>query len=480
MNLRFFSFLLLYTLLSCQNNDTDIHIHDRHIHSFNQIKNIADKKGPLTLILIDYHHDSAPGPADQNQDLSSFNWVGGLINLDLITEVYWISEKELIVPEINAKNKWLADSLSKDIIAQRDSKSSIIHTIDWLELNKLNLNTPFVISLDLDILSLGHSLKPDIFLEEILTYINNHNPELVTISLSAAYHTNPGDAWKWLTKCWSTLGKENRIYLEVGKEAPSPESLEELASWEKWSNIYVSANGEYSFAPGWDLWNYAPASLFNIWKSSPPLINNNKESKFFDSISNSLENILLIEKEYPPECILEMAISGIESIESSWNNIPDTEPYYESSSIPNGFAFRIIGQKGDRGCMAFYQGIDNFKEAIPLAALSAAFFDPRYEAVKINEWKELEIELSIFSKFNPMDSPLDFIPGWDTLILEKGEDRTLLQGSIAIERNLSRITFLESITRKAGLPPGEWKKENITFYKAPTTSVRFKTNINSR
>ena len=69
-----------------------------------------------------------------------------------------------------------------------------------------------------------------------------------------------------------------------------------------------------------------------------------------------------------------------------------------------------------------------------------------------------------------MSEAFDFCPGQDSLLLEFAENRTLLQGAVAMERNYSREDFLTRLSLKAGLGPYGWKKKDCVLYKAQSLS----------
>jgi AMMECR1 domain-containing protein len=58
-----------------------------------------------------------------------------------------------------------------------------------------------------------------------------------------------------------------------------------------------------------------------------------------------------------------------------------------------------------------------------------------------------------------------------SLILEDSDgEKTLLQATIALERNYTREEFLARLSNKAGLGLDGWKNNALHFYRAPTVT----------
>ena len=102
-----FIILSLTAFFSCSRGQTQIHIHDRHGLSYDYVKAYAQAHGPVTLVLLDYHHDiNFDSPV-----LTSYNWVGNLIEENYVNKVIWLSGKKLLLPNRNSRMAWLERSL---------------------------------------------------------------------------------------------------------------------------------------------------------------------------------------------------------------------------------------------------------------------------------------------------------------------------------------------------------------------------------
>lgn len=140
-----------------------------------------------------------------------------------------------------------------------------------------------------------------------------------------------------------------------------------------------------------------------------------------------------------------------------------------------GIAVRFINNGKDRGCLALYSGLDikNLKDAVKYCTTHACN-DPRYQKITCEEIPQLKINICIFSKWEKMESPYDFILEEESLIVENPDAaneetmRTLLQTAYGTERNFSKDDFLKALCKKAKLEEDAYKTKKLIFYKSRT------------
>ncbi len=109
-----------------------------------------------------------------------------------------------------------------------------------------------------------------------------------------------------------------------------------------------------------------------------------------------------------------------------------------------------------RGCVGYVLPVDSVYAAVAETARAAAFDDNRFYPVKLEEARELEIELSILSPPRPILADAVEI-GRHGLLISMGGRRGLLLPQVPVEHCWDRVTFLEQTCRKAGLPLDAWK-----------------------
>jgi AmmeMemoRadiSam system protein B/AmmeMemoRadiSam system protein A len=122
-------------------------------------------------------------------------------------------------------------------------------------------------------------------------------------------------------------------------------------------------------------------------------------------------------------------------------------------------AFVTLKKHGQlRGCIGYIQPIEPLYRAVISTAIKAAHYDRRFSPVKPSELDKLEIEVSVLSKPQPIDSYDKFIVGQHGIILEKDGRGAVFLPEVAVEHGWNREQTLSRLAKKAGLPPEAWKE----------------------
>jgi uncharacterized protein len=133
------------------------------------------------------------------------------------------------------------------------------------------------------------------------------------------------------------------------------------------------------------------------------------------------------------------------------------EPPTPHFAEPRG-AFTSLYLRGNlRGCVGYVLPISSVYRAVADTARAAAFEDPRFSPVSIEQARELQIELSILSPPQPI-APEEIEIGRHGLLISMGGYRGLLLPQVPVEHDWDRETFLQQTCRKAGLPSDAWLK----------------------
>ena len=448
-----FSFIpLIFT--SCKQT-SEIHIHDRHGLSYEYVKAYAEKKGPLTLVLLDYHHDILP----EIKEVTSVNWVGKLIEKDYVKKVVWLSGKKLLLPNRESRMAWLERSLKNAYPETADKMRKAVQLVDWYDLQDLKLAEPFVITLDFDVFTKDPGPVPEQFVEELCSWIQKQKPELITMCLSASYQPDLHKAWGWLNQFIENYKKPALWYLESGDFGEKEESRDDLA-----------AHRQRFFYSGAYLWQNAPDFLKKtLCKKEVRAGNKAAEEvlpfwndKKLEGLNKKFDDKKLAELAELSKKTMRDFFEGKDFDAPQQNILTDKETY--------GLAVRFRNSEEDRGCLSLYAGLlyEDIPEAVQYCA-KEALIDPRYRDIQPEEEAGLITNISVFADWQKMTSSLDFTPGLHSILLEDTDgEKTLLQAAIALERNYNREEFLARLSNKAGLGLEGWKKEGIRFYKADT------------
>lgn len=120
-----------------------------------------------------------------------------------------------------------------------------------------------------------------------------------------------------------------------------------------------------------------------------------------------------------------------------------------------------------RGCIGYAEPIYPLAEAILNAARSAAFSDPRFKPLTLEEFNEVKLEVSVLSV--PELIKGDYIKnikvGEDGLIIRGEFTSGLLLPQVATAYEWDAKQFLEHTCEKAGLDKDAWKEKDIQVYK---------------
>lgn len=128
-------------------------------------------------------------------------------------------------------------------------------------------------------------------------------------------------------------------------------------------------------------------------------------------------------------------------------------------SEPNDAAFRekrgifvslhIHGEL--RGCIGYILPYKSILDSVKEMAVAAAFRDPRFRPLKIDEFHELDIEISILGELVPVLRTEEILIGRDGLYVDHPGGSGLLLPQVAVECNWDVQEFLRNLERKAGL-----------------------------
>jgi len=124
--------------------------------------------------------------------------------------------------------------------------------------------------------------------------------------------------------------------------------------------------------------------------------------------------------------------------------------------------FVTLHLKGElRGCIGALEAYQPLINDVSEHAFAAAFRDPRFPPLQENEFKQIEIEISVLGtpeiiSFTSEDDLLQKIrPGIDGLILENGYNRGTFLPSVW-EQLPDKNDFLNHLKMKAGLASNWW------------------------
>ncbi|MEQ8170395.1 MAG: AmmeMemoRadiSam system protein B [Candidatus Eremiobacterota bacterium] len=127
--------------------------------------------------------------------------------------------------------------------------------------------------------------------------------------------------------------------------------------------------------------------------------------------------------------------------------------------------FVTLTEHGDlRGCIGYIEGIEPLYEAVMDNAVNAAVNDSRFSPVKEAELEDIEIEISVMTPLRPVKNIEEIQVGTHGLYIKNGYYRGVLLPQVATEYGWDRKTFLEQVSRKAGMNRNAWEDKNSVIY----------------
>jgi AmmeMemoRadiSam system protein A len=137
----------------------------------------------------------------------------------------------------------------------------------------------------------------------------------------------------------------------------------------------------------------------------------------------------------------------------------------EGLRSPHGAFVTLLAQDVLRGCVGSTEAVSPAHEAVVEAALHAAFHDPRFPALTIEEYPVVELSVSVLTPPFAV-TPESVVPGEDGVILEHRRGRAVFLPEVAAERSWTREQLLVQLCRKAGLPDGAWREAALFAFRS--------------
>ena len=136
-----------------------------------------------------------------------------------------------------------------------------------------------------------------------------------------------------------------------------------------------------------------------------------------------------------------------------------------------------------RGCIGYSEPICPLVKAVINVGISAATEDPRFKKVSKEEFKDIDLEITVLTKpeLIKVENSEDYLDeitlGEDGIIVEQGFNKGLLLPQVPLEHNMGKREFLSNTCMKAGLHPNTWINETVKIYKFQGIIFKEKTSF---
>jgi MEMO1 family protein len=137
--------------------------------------------------------------------------------------------------------------------------------------------------------------------------------------------------------------------------------------------------------------------------------------------------------------------------------VPLGRGFSPSLDRPQG-VFVTLKKRGElRGCIGQMVPDRPLRVLVGRMALAAAFEDPRFDKVRANELKDLEVEISVLTPFREVSGPSAIVVGRDGVLLQKDRRSAVFLPQVAVEERWTRDQMLDNLCLKGGLAEGCWR-----------------------
>ncbi|MFH2056533.1 MAG: AmmeMemoRadiSam system protein A [bacterium] len=131
----------------------------------------------------------------------------------------------------------------------------------------------------------------------------------------------------------------------------------------------------------------------------------------------------------------------------------------------NGAAFVTLHSDGElRGCIGYTEAFQPLFQTVQECAVSAAFADPRFHPLLLQEYPSITLEISVLTPMVLAVGPDDVEVGRHGLMIEAVGRRGLLLPQVATDQGWDRETFLKHTCYKACLPGHTWQQPETKIY----------------
>jgi MEMO1 family protein len=157
---------------------------------------------------------------------------------------------------------------------------------------------------------------------------------------------------------------------------------------------------------------------------------------------------------------------ALQAIRSKCLKQPMPEVPVHSSKLKECMGAFVSLHKGSdlRGCIGMIEGCGPLFQTVKEMAIQAAFADPRFCPLNINELDELDLEISVLTPLIRITNPSQIEIGKHGLLIRTKSHSGLLLPQVATQCGLDRVQFLEWTCRKASLPLDAWKEADTKIY----------------
>ncbi|MBH38435.1 AMMECR1 domain-containing protein [bacterium] len=140
------------------------------------------------------------------------------------------------------------------------------------------------------------------------------------------------------------------------------------------------------------------------------------------------------------------------------------EPYQKQFNQIRSVFITLYKNKTLRGCIGQLESQNPLFKNVYDMSKKAAFADPRFDPVTLQEVSQILIEISILSPLKTIQTIDEIELGTHGLRLHVSDRSSVFLPQVAIEQRWKKKELLEQLSKKAGIQKEGWKKGTIDIF----------------
>jgi AmmeMemoRadiSam system protein A len=158
-------------------------------------------------------------------------------------------------------------------------------------------------------------------------------------------------------------------------------------------------------------------------------------------------------------CLSRLAVTEVVSRGQLLAEIPSDGIFSERRGV---FVSLHVGKRL-RGCIGVVDPQETLGNCIVRSAAGAALHDPRFPALRLEELRHLQIEISLLSALVAI-RPEQIEIGQHGLLISRGGQRGVLLPQVAVRHRLTAEQFLAETCKKAQMAPDTWRDPEVNLF----------------
>lgn len=467
-----FLFFICICFSGCSSLKKTVLLSDRHVCSYLPVKEYCNSNGCKSLVLFDFHNDVNY----YQKEITSFNWVGKLIEEEILDNVIWICSYSISDDEKRDKKDWLETNCSGKPEIMKNKILDTFKIVGFTDFLQMDFDEDYVVSVDLDLFTLDEKSDSN-FVKKTCEWISKCGSSLVTVCFSASYQNSAEKSFSVLNDFITNSSFSADWFLLSNDFKEYNESREDLYAWD-----YKEEHPEMFYCFGKEMyrgayfWMFVPreissglilkkigayredklsAEIINKWKDKDyeQFCSNFKDEKFDEYKKVFYESL----KKECSESESSLLNSSKEKYVALRNKIEENEykDYGVSVNvIKKGFVLYY-------DCIPFGISEDEIKNYFELCG---SLLSEKIDITK-DDLSEVFITFSVFSNYSKLNNWFDYVPGFHSIIFENDGEIKVYSGEFSARHDFSKDEFIQHICNENYLTAFSIKNKMYNFYK---------------